>query len=369
MCRSGAKRRAGLVRRPGGHTALMNEEGAAERTTLAGRYALGSVLGHGGMGTVRDATDRRLGRRVAVKILRADLAEQPRARRRFETEAHAAARLAHPHVVLVFDSGEDDGVPFLVMERLPGGTLADELAAGPLTLDRVRQVAGEILAALAAAHGAGIIHRDIKPGNVLLTEDGHVKVSDFGIAKTVDDVDQTQTTELIATPGYLAPERLAGAPASPQSDLYSVGVVLYEALSGRRPFEGDTPLAVMRAIERGDAEPLKWLRPALPADLVAVIERAMSRDPSQRFDSATQMADALEPAADLDATVREATHDHDPALSRSDAGRAHHSVPFGERVRLHFPRRRSGEPPQLPTPLLPGRSPTHRRPAAGTEIP
>ncbi len=281
----------------------MDEEGAGEPTTLAGRYALGPVLGHGGMGMVRDATDRRLGRRVAVKILRADLAEQRTARRRFETEAHAAARLAHPNVVMVFDSGEDDGIPFLVMERLPGRTFADELAAGSLTLDRVRQVAGEILAALAAAHDAGIIHRDIKPGNVLLTEDGHVKVSDFGIAKTVDDVDQTQTAELVATPGYLAPERLAGEAASPQSDLYSVGVVLYEALSGRRPFEGDTPLAVMLAIERGQAQPLLWLRPALPADLVAVIERAMSRDPRQRFDSATQMSDALEPAGDVDATV------------------------------------------------------------------
>jgi eukaryotic-like serine/threonine-protein kinase len=296
-----ARTRSGLVDRCGGHTAGMDEDGAVDPTTLVGRYELGSLLGHGGMGTVRDATDRRLGRRVAVKILRADLAEQPRARRRFETEAHAAARLAHPNVVLVFDSGEDEGVPFLVMERLPGRTLADELAGGPLTVDRVRQVAAEILAALAAAHDAGIIHRDIKPGNVLLTEDGHVKVSDFGIAKTVDDVDQTQTAELVATPGYLAPERLAGEPASPQSDLYSVGVLLYEALSGRRPFQGDAPLAVMRAIERGDAEPLKWLRPALPGDLVGVIERAMRRDPSERFDSATEMAAALEPAADFDA--------------------------------------------------------------------
>jgi eukaryotic-like serine/threonine-protein kinase len=281
----------------------MNDERAGKATMLSGRYELGSLLGHGGMGTVRDATDRRLGRPVAVKILRAELAEQTTARRRFETEAHAAARLAHPNVVMVFDSGEDDGIPYLVMERLPGRTLADELAAGPMSLERVREVARGILAALAAAHAAGIIHRDIKPGNVLLTEQGHVKVSDFGIAKTVDDLDQTQTAELVATPGYLAPERLAGEPASQQSDLYSVGVLLYEALAGRRPFEGDTPLAVMRAIEGGHAEPLTSRRPGLPPEIVSLVERAMSLDPRRRFGSAIEMADALEPPPELDAPV------------------------------------------------------------------
>jgi eukaryotic-like serine/threonine-protein kinase len=281
----------------------MDEADPSGSRALVGRYELRSLLGHGGMGAVHDAVDRRLGRPVAVKILRADLAEQPTARRRFETEAHAAARLAHPNVVTVFDSGEDDGIPFLVMERLPGGTFADELATGPVSVDRVREVVGEILAALGAAHAAGIIHRDIKPGNVLLTEDGHVKVSDFGIAKTVDDLDQTQTAELVATPGYLAPERLAGGAASQRSDLYSVGVLLYEALSGRRPFGGDTPLAVMRAIERGQAEPLTSFRPSPPADVIAVVERAMSRDPRRRFASAEEMAAALDSSVDLDATV------------------------------------------------------------------
>jgi serine/threonine-protein kinase len=281
----------------------MDEKDTSEPSTLAARYDLGPLLGHGGMGTVRDATDRRLGRPVAVKILRAELAAQPKARRRFETEARAAARLAHPNVVTVFDSGEDDGIPFLVMERLPGRTFADELRAGPASPERTREVAREILAAIGAAHDAGIMHRDIKPGNVLLTEAGHAKVSDFGIAKTVDDADQTQTTELIATPGYLAPERLAGEAASQRSDLYSVGVLLYEALAGRCPFVGDTPMAVLRAIEQGRAEPLSSVRPGLPHDLVSAIERAMSLDPHARFDSADAMATALEPLPDLDATV------------------------------------------------------------------
>ena len=157
---------------------------------------------------------------------------------------------------MVFDAGDESGVPFLVMERLAGRNLADEIASGPLAIARVREVGGEILAALAAAHDAGIIHRDVKPHNVLLAEDGQAKLGDFGIAKTVDNLDHGRTTELIATPGYLAPERLAGEPASCRSDLYSVGVLLYEALCGRRPFVGPTPLVVMREIERGSPEPL-----------------------------------------------------------------------------------------------------------------
>ncbi len=286
-----------------GTVSTMNDEQTPAAGILAGRYELGAVLGAGGMGTVWDAVDHRLGRPVAVKTLRADLAEQPSARRRFEAEAHAAARLAHPNVVMVFDTGDDDGVPFLVMERLPGRTLADELARGSLPMDRVCEVARETLAALAAAHDAGVLHRDVKPGNLLLTEDGRVKVSDFGIAKTVDDLDQTLTVELVATPAYLAPERLAGEPASPRTDLYAVGVMLYEAVAGRRPFEGDTAVAVMLAIEQGRVQPLRSLRPDLPADLVAVIERAMARDPERRFASASEMSAALTPVSDPDPTV------------------------------------------------------------------
>jgi len=281
----------------------MDDHAASQGSTLNGRYELGALLGQGGMATVRDATDRRLGRRVAVKILRADLAAQPRARARFETEARAAARLAHPNVVTVFDSGEENGIPFLVMERLPGRTFADEIAAGPVAIARVCDVARDILAALTAAHGAGVIHRDIKPGNVLMSEDGRAKVSDFGIAKTLDDMDQTQTIELLATPGFLAPERIAGEPASERSDLYSVGVLVYEALSGQRPFRGATPLALMRAIERGDAASLTALRPDVPAPLVAVVARSMALDPGRRFGSAPEMAAALESAATLDETV------------------------------------------------------------------
>jgi eukaryotic-like serine/threonine-protein kinase len=248
------------------------DRNGADHQLLAGRYELGARLGHGGMGDVRAAYDHRLARPVAVKFLSAGLAEQPSARRRFEIEARAAARLVHPHVVTVFDTG-DDGVPFLVMERLPGRTWRDEFVADGLPVDRVCQIGIEILSALQAAHDAGVIHRDIKPGNVLLTEDGHAEVADFGIAKTTEDLDQTLTGELLATPPYLAPERFAGQAATPASDIYSVGVVLYEALTGRRPFAGDTPMAVLHAIERGRPEPLGELRPDLPSFLVAAVER------------------------------------------------------------------------------------------------
>src|SRR4029077_17881490 len=204
-----------------GNTFSMETPPRDQSRLVAGRYELGERLGHGGLaggwggagpgfgrtGGGWAATDRRLGRTGAVKQLRLDLAEQPAARRRFETEARAAARLSHPNIVTVYDTGEDRGRPFLVMEQLPGRTLADEIAAGPLPVERAVEVAGAVLSALPAAHGVGSIHRDIKPSNVLLTDTGLPKVGDFGIAKTAEDSTATLTGELLATPAYLAPER------------------------------------------------------------------------------------------------------------------------------------------------------------------
>jgi serine/threonine protein kinase len=260
------------------------------------------VLGQGGMGEVRGARDVRLGRPVAIKTLRAGLAGKPEVRRRFEAEARAAARLSHPHVVAVHDVGEEDGVPFIVMERLPGTGLERDMAAGPLEPARVREVGAGILAALGAAHADGVVHRDVKPGNVLLAADGTVKVADFGIAKALDhpdgggrttEVDLTGDGQLIGTVAYMAPERVEGTPASVQSDLYSVGVILYEALAGTRPFEAETPMSLCFAVQRGEYEPLATRRPGLPPALVAVVERAMARRPEDRFASAAEMAAAL----------------------------------------------------------------------------
>jgi len=246
------------------------------------------------MGEVWSATDLRLSRPVAVKVLSAQMASEANVRERFEVEARSAARLTHPNVVLVYDSGESEGTPFLVMELLPGRTLADEVALGALDPQRARRVGIEVLGALAASHHAGILHRDIKPGNVLLTVDDVAKVGDFGIAKSTEGLNLTSTGLIVGTAAYLAPERVTGEPASVQSDIYAVGVVLYEALSGCKPFEADTPIAIMRAVEAHDVVPLSQACPDLDPGLVATVERAMAKDPGERFASASDMIAALQ---------------------------------------------------------------------------
>jgi serine/threonine protein kinase len=179
------------------------------------------------------------------------------------------------------------------MELLPGRTLADEVAQGPLDPEAVRRIGIEVLGALEASHQAGILHRDIKPGNVLLAADGRAMVGDFGIAKSTEGLNLTSTGMIVGTAAYLAPERVAGHPATPASDLYAVGVILYEALSGRKPFQADTPLGLMRAVEAHQAIPLADARPGLDPSLVAAVERAMAKDPVRRFSSAAAMATAL----------------------------------------------------------------------------
>jgi serine/threonine-protein kinase len=194
----------------------------------------------------------------------------------------------------VLDTGEQDGRPFVVMERLSGRTLRDELAAGPMPADRIRDVGLQVLHALEAAHGLGIVHRDVKPGNVLDAGVGTWKVADFGIAKWVHaDETLTGTGELLGSPSYLAPERIEGHEAGPQSDLYAAGVLLYEALTGRKPFEGDDPFTLATAIREGRYEPPTAFVPDADPGIAAVIEHAMRRDPADRFESAATMAAAL----------------------------------------------------------------------------
>ena len=267
-------------------------------TVLGGRYRLGTLLGRGGMAEVYNAHDDRLDRAVAVKVLRPEMAVRTDVRRRFEAEARSAARLTHPNVVAVFDTGEDEGedgrVSWIVMERLPGETLADRMGKGPLDPEWVVRMAGDVLGALAAAHAAGIIHRDIKPGNILIGADGCAKVADFGIAKSLEIVDDaTHTGQLIGTPAYLAPERIDGRSATIETDLYALGVVLYEALAGEKPFRGTTPVSVAYAVHHSPVRPLGDLRPELAPGVVAAVHRAMDRDPDQRFSTAAEMADAL----------------------------------------------------------------------------
>ena len=291
-----------MVRSPTGQLGTLGAVATTETGRLiAERYETGPLLGRGGMAEVYAATDRRLRREVAVKLLLPAMAVRPDVRRRFEAEARAAASLIHPNAVAVFDTGEHDGDAYIVMERLPGETLADRLTAGPIDPEWVRRVAHDVLGALSAAHAAGIVHRDVKPGNILLTRDDTAKIADFGIATSLD-ADPTSASHLIGTPAYLAPERLDGAPASPQSDLYSLGVVLYEALAGAKPFAGDAPVAMAHSIHEGAHRPLADVRPDVDAGLTGAVEKAMARDPEARFPSAAAMAAALVVRADANET-------------------------------------------------------------------
>src|SRR5947209_7717486 len=276
-------------------------EATHQGVLIGERYELGPLLRRGGMADVHSGLDRRLRRDVAIKLLRPDMAARDDVRLRFEAEARAAARLSHPNAVAVFDTGEHNGTPYIVMERLPGRTLADVIAEGPVETAWLLRIAGGVLSALGAAHAAGIVHRDVKPGNILITADDSAKIADFGIAKsaelvtgaTAGTVDLTITGQLVGTPAYLAPERLAGAPATFLSDLYSMGVVLYEALTGEKPFAGASFVAVAQAVQGGHHRPLVVARPDIDPGLAGAVERAIDRDPSRRFQSAEEMAAAL----------------------------------------------------------------------------
>ncbi len=261
-------------------------ESLATSVVVGGRYRLDGVLGEGGMARVFDAFDLTLERPVAVKVLRPEADALPDVQRRFQQEARFAAQIHHPHVVAILDFGEDKGHSYLVMERLSGITLRSEMASGPIPPRRVVMVVTEMLTALRAAHRHGVLHRDIKPSNVLVQDDGHTKLTDFGIAKGLNQgrplpthPDETMAGVVLGTPGYLAPERAAGLPASVQSDIYSIGAVMVEALTGAR-------IAAASELPSG-----------LPSILRNVVERAMAFDPGHRFASADAMLDALRPPA------------------------------------------------------------------------
>jgi serine/threonine protein kinase len=263
------------------------------REILAGRYELRGVLGRGGMAAVHDGWDTRLHRAVAIKLLYSEFNAQPDIRRRFEHEARAAAALSHPNIVAIHDYGEHDGMPFIVMERLPGRTLADEAARGPLHSARVRAVLDDVLSALTVAHGRGVLHRDLKPANILASTAGDaMKVADFGIAKTMGGA-PTATGHIVGTMAYLSPERVAGAPASVADDLYALGVLAYEALTGRQAFPQDSPAALVHAIMDAPPRPLAVSRPDIEPTLAAAIDRAMARDPRHRFADAQHMRATL----------------------------------------------------------------------------
>lgn len=256
-----------------------------EGTTVDGRYIVHSRLARGGMSTVYLATDRRLDRRVALKVLYPHLAEEPGFIDRFEQEAKSAARLSHPHVVGVLDQGVDDAggqpVAYLVMEFVPGRTLRDVLRdRGRLPPREALQLLDAVVEGLAAAHEAGLIHRDVKPENVLLSDAGQVKIADFGLARAVSAT--TGTATLVGTAAYLSPELVLGRPAEAQSDIYSTGIMLFELLTGRQPFTGETPIQVAIQHAQSDVPAPSLLLPGLAADIDELVQWCTSRDPEDR---------------------------------------------------------------------------------------
>ena len=262
---------------------------------LDSRFELGNELGRGGMAEVFEATDLRLGRRVAVKLLSLELRD-PGARQRFEREARALSGLVHPNAIVIFDAGLDGDQPYLVMELVEGPTLAEHLRTrGVLSVRSSTTIATHVLAALGAAHDRGIVHRDVKPSNILLGSDGRARLADFGIAKSLADAgaDLTATGQVIGTASYLAPEVAIGEPSVPASDLYSVGVVLFEMLTGDVPLRGASPMETLLARSSAAAPSMRLLRPDVPVSLDAAIARALDRDPARRFASAAGMRDAL----------------------------------------------------------------------------
>jgi eukaryotic-like serine/threonine-protein kinase len=260
-------------------------------TRLGGRYDVVRALGWGGMAEVYLAVDRQLGREVAVKVIRERFAEDERFVARFRREARAAASLSHPNVVAVHDVGVHEGSPFIVMEYVPGRTLAELVRdGGPMDPGRVAEIGEAVARALGAAHAAGIVHRDVKPGNVMVTADGRVKVLDFGIARALRWTPLTDTPAVQGTAEYMAPEYVKGDGADPRSDIYSLGVVLYELLAGRPPFTGDSPLQVAyKHLEEAPASP-DAVRPGLPAGLTAVVMRCLAKHPGDRYRRAEELA-------------------------------------------------------------------------------
>jgi eukaryotic-like serine/threonine-protein kinase len=272
---------------------------------LAGRYELGGTLGSGGMARVCEAYDRTLTRRVAVKLLHPQTMQQPGMLDRFLREAQTAASFNHPNAVAVYDTGRDDGVPYIVMELIEGPTLAAVLDdRGRLGDREASAVTNQVLAALAAAHRRGLVHRDVKPGNVLLpggvvpthpASEPQAKLADFGIAKGLQEAAAglTATGQIMGTPKYVSPEQVGGSQATPRSDVYSVGVMLYEMLAGRPPFEGESAIALALAHRQDPVPPLDQRVRGLDPNLVGVVHRALEKDPARRFADAGEMRAAL----------------------------------------------------------------------------
>jgi dienelactone hydrolase len=273
-------------------------------------YRITAPLGEGGMGVVYEAEDLRLPRRVALKFLPASHLDDHAARERFEREARAASVLSHPHICILHDVAEHEGQPFIVMERLHGTSLREELQKGPLPAEEILRIGAQVADALDAAHAAGIVHRDVKPANIFLSERGHAKVLDFGVALLrpaggAGAASEVPTLEKLTTPGtavgtvaYMSPEQVLGRPADARSDIFSLGVVLYEMATGARPFPGESMGAVFDAIlHKAPTSPVR-LNPRMPVELERIVNRCLEKDPAKRWSSAAELHDTLKRCLD-----------------------------------------------------------------------
>jgi Serine/threonine protein kinase len=292
---------------------------------LGGRYQVGELLGYGGMAEVHRGRDLRLGRDVAIKMLRTDLARDDTFQLRFRREAQNAASLNHPAIVAVYDTGEERGssgesLPYIVMEYVNGRTLKEVLAVeGRLMPRRALEIVAEICSALEFSHRHGIIHRDIKPGNVMLTQTGQIKVMDFGIARALaaSGSTMTQTSAVIGTAQYLSPEQARGESVDARSDVYATGCVLYELLCGQPPFVGDSPVSVAYQHVREDARPPSLLNRDVTPAIDAVVLKALAKNPLNRYQSAAEMrADLLRAAAGRPVYAEPVMIDHGPGATR-----------------------------------------------------
>ncbi|HEX3985009.1 MAG TPA: protein kinase [Acidobacteriaceae bacterium] len=262
--------------------------------TRLGRYSLIELLGAGGMGVVYRARDEKLERTVAIKILASGFLTDETMRSHFRREALALARLNHPNIAALYDVGEQDGIDYLVMECVPGQSLRARLQAGPLTAAEATRVTLQIAEAMEEAHAQGVVHRDLKPANVIISPRGHAKVLDFGVAKLLVAPDATQsqhhTSTQVGTPLYMSPEQAMGKPVDARADLWSLGALYFETLTGRPPFQGDSVLAVLQAITQDRLTPLRQIRPDAPEQADRIVRRALEKDPARRYATAADMA-------------------------------------------------------------------------------